>query len=563
MRFARTLRLRCQFGEGKPNPFRRPNPNYQPENAPPAVEAFLWRAYKAMSARLRALQARGTRTADNISRAERAALSDLRARADLITKPADKNLGLTIMDAGDYHAAQLAEVADAHTYSDVTDRLTEVVNAATRTLERLVREYKSRCLLTHQLAGFLLQGLDHQTPPSLYIMPKLHKMGSLSDRPLKSRPIAACHSWVTTYASQWLAAKLNALLPHYPTILRDRNQFARELHGMRVSAAAWLCTFDVVSLYPNIPHSGCVAACTAAMGKACLPPAQRRMLADFLEFVLKNNVVEVQGRYYLQEYGGAMGTNCLPPAAQLYLAVQWEGPLQLQLGPTFPEFLRRFLDDGFFVFEGSEQELLALFSSLNSLLPNIRITYTYSQHQVEFLDLVVYKGPSWPVTTGSNTVPLLTRTHQKALNRYLYIPYHSFHPPGTFTSFIYAELLRFVQTNSDEVWYTCMVRKFRARLLRRGYPPALIDRLARRVDYAERRAAFLSPPAPSSGDDGGDTTVLALPYARLVPELRPQRLLYLAYISGGPELWKHVQTRPIVAFQRTKSIGSHLVKAHH
>jgi hypothetical protein len=141
------------------------------------------------------------------------------------------------------------------------------------------------------------------------------------------------------------------------------------------------------------------------------------------------------------------------------------------------------------IFEGSEQELLSfILGVLNSTLPNIKITHTYSQFQVDMLDLVIYKcaEDAWGVPNGS--VRLKVRTHQKALNKYLYIPYTSFHHRGMFKSFIYAEFIRYVVTNSDEHWYDCMVRKFTHRLLQRGYPLQLIASIANKVSHSCRQA---------------------------------------------------------------------------
>jgi hypothetical protein len=102
--------------------------------------------------------------------------------------------------------------------------------------------------------------------------------------------------------------------------------------------------------------------------------------------------------------------------------------------------------------------------------------------------LVIYKcaEDAWGVPNGS--VRLKVRTHQKALNKYLYIPYTSFHHRGMFKSFIYAEFIRYVVTNSDEHWYDCMVRKFTHRLLQRGYPLQLIASIANKVSHSCRQA---------------------------------------------------------------------------
>ena len=168
---------------------------------------------------------------------------------------------------------------------------------------------------------------------------------------------------------------------------------------------------------------------------------------------LESNIVQAEGKYFRQISGGAMGTNCLPQAAQLYLAVKFEAALKRKLGAKFPSFYKRYIDDGFVLFEGSEQELLCFINALNSELPNIKITCSYSRFELEFLDVVIYKsGPAW----GRMQV-LKARTHQKALNKYLYIPYSSFHHPGMFKSFMNAELIRFVVTNSDVWWFNCMI----------------------------------------------------------------------------------------------------------
>ena len=272
----------------------------------------------------------------NLSPAEAQVLRMLRQQTELVIKPADKNLGLTIMCACDYHAAVQAHVADTNTYRDVTDCVDKVVQSACNKLQNLVRTFSD--MLGKKLSEFLLEGLQMTTPAHLYIMPKLHKMRSLT-APIVGRPIAACHSWVSTNTSKWVAGELNATLVNYDTVLKDRTQLLRELDGMRVSQDAWLLTFDVESLYPHVEHEGCIQACAHAVSGS---NREQCTMAAFLQFVLENNVVSVQNKHYLQVFGGAMGTNCMPPAAQLYLAVMWEGVIKRHMGSAFPKVLQTF-----------------------------------------------------------------------------------------------------------------------------------------------------------------------------------------------------------------------------
>lgn len=388
-----------------------------------------------------------------------------------------------------------------------------------------------------------------------------------AQRPIPMRPIAACHTFITTPASIFLADVLNDLLPLYPTVLPDRDTLSRELAALRVPPRAWLVTFDVTSLYPNLELAGCMLACRAALDRSARYDSdQTAALMRLLEFVLTTSVVTVGDRHYQQVRGGAMGTNCMPPVAQLFLAVLVELPLRAALGDAFPAFYRRFIDDGFFVFEGTEAELQAFLHRLNTAHPNIKLTYAYSQHAVDFLDLVISKRHSDAVVDCNAHVRLYTHTHQKARNRYLYIPWHSFHSESMLLSFIHGELQRYARTCDSQVWFDCLRALFAQRLLRRGYTPAVLERAFARVQYPAARAAFLAPPPPGGASAARAAApappVLILPYARQAPDLHVGRLLHAAYDAGGPALQALIPC-PRAAFTRTPNVASKATRATH
>lgn len=561
-RFKRSVRLRCMFQDtGQFNKYKLPNPGFNPDLAPPVVEEFLQIIEDVALSRFDTVKGQ-PRQHPNLSTAQRLVLHNLRQQHDVIVKPADKNLGLTVMPTSEYHAAVLSHVSDPAVYQDVTDNVNDVIATACVRLQRLVDRYE--CVLGSELCKFLLQGIKMKEPPHLYIMPKLHKMKSMS-APIVGRPIAACHSWVTTNVSVWLADILNNCLVDHPTIVTDRTHLVEEVESLRVSRDALLLTFDVESLYPHVEHEGCIDACTTAVHNPTGDGRYRFAVQEFLRLVLENNVVSVQGKKYKQVFGGAMGTNCMPPAAQLYLALKWESKAKAiwterYPGKPFPDVFRRFIDDGFVVFEGSEQELLAFVDVLNTTLPNIKITYHYSLFQVDFLDIVIYKCMEDALTSPDGKVRLKVRTHQKALNKYLYIPYSSYHHLGMFKSFINAELIRYVVTNSDACWYHCMVRKFTHRLKQRGYPAALIDRIASRIDFTDRQQYLTKC---SSKSTKGGQSVLVMPYAQLVPQLQLPQLLRDQYEQCGEDLHAVMPQRPIVAYTKNRNLGSLLVKASH
>jgi hypothetical protein len=208
-RYQRSVRLRCMFQHSGPLPkYRVSNPAFVPLPAPPAVEAYLSRVESVCLAQFNRVEQQQQQQ-PNLSVAQRQALRALRSNRALIIKAADKNLGPTVMDTADCQAAVRSVVDDSHVYEDVTCILPRVISATRRKLLNLVASF--HVCLGDKLSEYLLQGLDCTTVPSLYILPKLHKMRSL-DSPIIGRPIAACHSWITTHASIWLADLLNKCL---------------------------------------------------------------------------------------------------------------------------------------------------------------------------------------------------------------------------------------------------------------------------------------------------------------------------------------------------------------
>jgi hypothetical protein len=548
-RFSRAVRLRRQFGGGTVPKHRLPNPAFLPEEASLPVEVFLEYLERTVHTRQSAVLlhcAHNIRS--NLTLGEQQALVALRQRQDIIIKPADKNLGLTIMHVDAYRTAVRQHVQDTQVYAPVHDIAAATARICAR-LADLVQRYAP--LLDDRVRQFILAGQGMRQVPHLYGLPKLHKMQP--GLPVPTRPIAACHSWVTTNLSKYVADLLEGALQRYDTVLRDRTHLVAAVEQCTVTDDTWLLTFDVESLYPSIDQQQCAEACAAAMTG---PGLQRAMVEDFLLFILQNNIVQVEGSYYRQVQGGAMGTNCLPQAAQLYLAVKWEGAVRRKLGAGFPALFKRFIDDGFVVFNGTRAQLMHFVQCLQCELPNIRITYTISRVQVEYMDLVVYKsGPA-----GSAGQCLQVRTHQKPLNKYLYIPWHSFHHPGMFKSFMHAELLRYVVTNSDAVWFDCMVAKFAHRLRERGYPLASIQAVISRVSYADR-PAYLAAASGAARAAPSGVLALVVPYSRDVSVMQLPALLRSSLMDFPTVAARLAHEQVFVCFTKNRNLGSMLVRA--
>lgn len=122
---------------------------------------------------------------------------------------------------------------------------------------------------------------------------------------------------------------------------------------------------------------------------------------------------------------------------------------------------RRYIDDIFLIWTGSEASLQDFLLAANQLIQGIKLTSTYSTTQCDYLDLAI------DISSYSGVIGF--STHQKALNKYLYISPRSCHPPHVLSGFIKAELTRYKRNSSDPWRYYQTKSAFFIRLLQRGY----------------------------------------------------------------------------------------------
>jgi hypothetical protein len=141
------------------------------------------------------------------------------------------------------------------------------------------------------------------------------------------------------------------------------------------------------------------------------------------------------------------------------------------------------------------EELQLLMDSIQKLLPGIKFTMETSLVEISFLDTTVFKHGN--PHTG---YVLKTRIHQKALNKYLYVPYTSAHNNNTKRGFIKGELIRACRLCSLEEDFNTFRRLFRDRLMQRGYPRSYVNKVYITINY-ENRMQYLQPPEKSPGSN--------------------------------------------------------------
>ena len=131
-----------------------------------------------------------------------------------------------------------------------------------------------------------------------------------------------------------------------------------------------------------------------------------------------------------------------------------------------PLWWKRFIDDIFCIYQGSEQELLEFINHLNTChkQKTIKFTYEYSKSQVNFLDTTVY------LDNGQ----LKTTLYVKPTDSHSYLAYDSCHPRHMINGIPYSQFLRVRRICTEwEEFFKHSLRLFMHFSLR-GYPNELL-----------------------------------------------------------------------------------------
>ena len=323
--------------------------------------------------------------------------------------------------------------------------------------------------------------------PIFHVLPKLHKNSST----ITSRPIVGAVQWITTRWSIYLCSILEKIV--CPFSISNSLSLISKVEHLDLFEDEFLVTADVSSLYTMM---------SLARLYDCL---RTKGIAEFdisvANFICSSNYFRYGSTVFKQLDGIAMGCNAAVHFANLYL-----DDFDNHFAP-FCKFYCRYIDDIFFIWKGPEHLLHSLFHQMNAYIPNIHLTFSFSQKSVNFLDLSIF----------SSNNQLMFRTFQKSFNIYQYLPPFTLHSPSCISGFIKGELIRFVRSNTLLADRLIFANLFRKRLLARGYSSSYLAKIFSSISFSTRR-----PVARSSTEK---IIPLIIPFYRSLITLNCRKLI--------------------------------------
>lgn len=396
-------------------------------------------------------------------------IQHLKKQTSIIFKPADKNLGLVLLNTPDYKDMCLQHLNDTDTYKVITDyNPDDVYNKLLRILRDHNKLYAQQNKKQYStIAKSLLQLHKSDTPSRLavfYAIPKVHKT---LIPPIPGRPIVSSNGTPTFHASVYLDKELQPILKLLPTVCTSSRHLIKEMHNKTFPPNSVILCADVTALYPNIPIT---------LGLSLVQKVIKRLnfftddklyfLMALLRWVLTNNYCTFNNTTYLQLKGTAMGT----PTAVVYSNIFLYGIEYEKLHTYTPHYYTRYIDDVFAIFPSADLASNYV-NDFNSYCPTIKFEAVTVGHSGVMLDLEF----TLQLQESSALDIVIHKLYQKPRNVYQYIPPSSEHKPSLFKNIILQELKRYSIASSLPSDYTSIVSSFRQRLLARGYDASTID----------------------------------------------------------------------------------------
>lgn len=296
-------------------------------------------------------------------------------------------------------------------------------------------------------------------PARFYGLPKVHKP-QLSLRPIISS-ISCPNSRIAHLVTEILTSSYNKDNPYY---VPDSFHFAEFVNDMIIPPNFVLVSFDVVSLFTNIPLrlllDSIAAKWDTISNHTDIPLFEFQHLVSF---IFDTTFFTFNGTFYRQVFGTPMGSEVSPIAAQYVMDMVLDSCTAV-LDFQIP-FMKKYVDDIICVLPSSSvQDTLSIF---NSYHPNIQFTIEQETNgTVPFLDTLVIR---------ENQV-LKTNWYMKPTASGRYINYHSYHSTKMKMNTILNMKNRITRL-SHPTFLSDNLKKFADIMVHNSFPKQFINRL--------------------------------------------------------------------------------------
>ncbi len=410
----------------------------------------------------------------NLSKNQKDAVRNLRTDKSIHILKADKGNATVILNRTDYDKKILA-LLNTPTYK-------ELKRDPTASIERKICSKLSEL----RKAGILSQTLHDYLRPSATVCPKFYGLPKIHKPNVPLRPIVASQGSPTYVLAKYLAEILKPVVGKSEHHVVNSKEFVTKMEQISLSENDILVSFDVVSLFTNVPvEEACIIAKERLLLDSTLP--QRTNLSpeniyDLLKLCLTTTCFQWREKYYEQTYGAPMGSPLSPVMANLFMEEFEKNALAT--ATLKPGFWFRYVDDTLSSWCHGLDNLQRFLDHINSLHPSIKFTYEVQKDDktIPFLDVLF---------TVREDGSLGHKVYRKPTHTDRYLHFNSFQHPSIKNS-VCKTLINRAKTICEVSNIDNELEHLRNVLKLNGYPRHFIDKAMKMPQRVQQKTEYQS-----------------------------------------------------------------------
>ena len=385
----------------------------------------------------------------------------LRNNHDLIIIRPDKGSGTVILNKSDYISKMNDVLKDTTKFTkigpaEMNDRTPRIESD----FQKYLKKMKDKELLSSEIAD-VIRPVGSQRP-RMYGLPKIHKE-NVPMRPILCTIGAPQHS-VAVYLKGLLKPVHDKFSNH---CTKDSFSFVEYIKSQKCTSTAFLCSFDVKSLFTSIPVVEVIKICAESLyddKEIETPVFAKDIFIKLMEFATSHIEFSFDGMMYRQENGLGMGNVLSSILSDIFVGF-YENKLMERNLNCSPRIYKRYVDDCFASFNDVSQ-CLKFRDELNAMHPSLQFTIEMEENNtLPFLDILISKV--------NNT--FCTTIYRKKTFTGLYQRWDSFCPLSTKLNLIDMLVHRAVKICSKSK-LNGEIENIKKILLNNGYPLDVIER---------------------------------------------------------------------------------------
>ena len=313
-------------------------------------------------------------------------LKALGQKKELVVCKPDKGKGVVLLNKTDYVSKMEEIISDFTKFTRLRyDDLFSLTLKLEDKVVRFINKLHSLNVISDSEAKSLKP--SGSSPATLYGLPKVHK------RSVPLRPIMAAYNTATYKLAKFLVPILSPLTTNDYTV-KNSYDLTDSLSNCRLPASYYMCSYDVQSLFTNIPINETIDICSKLMfqGVDLFRGMTKSVFKNLLYLCVRDGLFIFNNSLYKQVDGVAMGSPLGPTFANIFLCYHEKKWLDECPTNFKPILYRRYVDDTLVIFS-EKDHATQFFNYINKQHDNIAFTMDTEQNdKISFLDILIEKA---------------------------------------------------------------------------------------------------------------------------------------------------------------------------